>query len=366
MKFRFERGPLSWTRVVWVAAALGSVVPASGWADPQGPMSFTFDQFDGRPIGMGLRRTVRAEGVITPGTTARLSAFLDAHGAIPGALLVLNSPGGSLSEGLALGRLIRARPLQTTVGGQAMGSNGVCLSACTLAFLGGSPRYVPEGSQFGVHRFFVPDNKLSGDEALDVSQVQGSEIVEYVNYMGIKPGFISEMNKASPQQINLLHQETMRALKVITPEYETNWEIKTTSAGDLYVLGATTDIRGTHKILIACPRSGQSGNPIIMVLYQTAESKETAAVLTSVALRIDDQDIALAPNEVVAMPHGHGAYIETTVRLNQRVLRLLQRARHLGVAMFPASHQTFVGFNGDFAEGREKVLGYLRSCPGVR
>ena len=199
-----------------------------------------------------------------------------------------------------------------------------------------------------------------------MSQVQGSEIVEYVNYMGISSGFISEMNKASPQQINLLSQETMRALKVITPEYETKWEIKTTPSGDLYVLGATTDIRGTHKILIACSRDGRSAGPIIMVLYQSTKSEETAAALTSVALRVDDQDIALAPNEVLANPHGRGAYIETTVRLNQRILRLLQRAKHLGFAMFQPSHQTFVGFNGDFAEGREKVLGCMKSCPGAR
>lgn len=76
------------------------------------------------------------------GSTRALRAALDAH---PQARVVrLESRGGRVAEGLALGELIAARGLDTLV-------VGGCSSACVTAFAGGRQRLIAAGAQLGLH-----------------------------------------------------------------------------------------------------------------------------------------------------------------------------------------------------------------------
>ncbi len=77
-------------------------------------------------------------GPIEPGDVDRLRAILPGDGTDAGyammtVTLCLNSPGGSFTEGLALARYLRQTGIGTHV---AAGDE--CLSACALAFLGGT------------------------------------------------------------------------------------------------------------------------------------------------------------------------------------------------------------------------------------
>ena len=58
----------------------------------------------------------------------------------------LDSPGGSVAEGAALARLVRAAGLTTIVRAKA-----TCASACFLPFAAGSLRLVNQGARIGVH-----------------------------------------------------------------------------------------------------------------------------------------------------------------------------------------------------------------------
>jgi hypothetical protein len=59
-----------------------------------------------------------------------------------------NSPGGNGNEGLAMGRIFRARGLATRI------PNGfTCFSACSYAFIGGVIRNVDLQGCYGVHMF---------------------------------------------------------------------------------------------------------------------------------------------------------------------------------------------------------------------
>src|SRR5215470_4817968 len=72
--------------------------------------------------------------------------------------VVLNSPGGSVAEGVTLGRFFYAAKIPTFV----MGFGGICYSACSLAFLGGRDRITGKPARFkmaggslGFHQFRI-------------------------------------------------------------------------------------------------------------------------------------------------------------------------------------------------------------------
>jgi len=62
--------------------------------------------------------------------------------------VVLNSLGGSMSAGRAMGEIITKFDLDTEVAGR-------CLSACILIFIGGKNRTLAKGSVLGFHRSYL-------------------------------------------------------------------------------------------------------------------------------------------------------------------------------------------------------------------
>jgi hypothetical protein len=76
---------------------------------------------------------------------------------------MFHSHGGSLIGGIKLGEFIRKRKLSTTVGRTVPGDppskhyyvrgDGVCVSACAIAFIGGVERYANE-KVLGIHQFY--------------------------------------------------------------------------------------------------------------------------------------------------------------------------------------------------------------------
>src|SRR6185369_11084853 len=81
-------------------------------------------------------------GDMNIGVTTAVRKLLDAN---PGIQIIhLNSPGGETHEGYLLGLLIKERHLTTY-------TSTICASACTEAFLSGSPRYLAKGAKLGFH-----------------------------------------------------------------------------------------------------------------------------------------------------------------------------------------------------------------------
>lgn len=87
-------------------------------------------------------RQLVLEGDLEFGSTRALRRALEAQ---PGVQRVrLESRGGRVAEGLALGRLIAARNLDTLVRGE-------CSSACVTAFAGGRQRLIAPTARIGLH-----------------------------------------------------------------------------------------------------------------------------------------------------------------------------------------------------------------------
>jgi hypothetical protein len=90
------------------------------------------------------------------GTTRRLAEVLAAN---PGVRLVeLNSPGGMAVEGLALGKLLLERKVDTVV-------LRTCASACVTAFAGGERRLLGPEARLALHSVSEGKGKLKLDQA---------------------------------------------------------------------------------------------------------------------------------------------------------------------------------------------------------
>lgn len=104
-----------------------------------GPMIFSLGG-DGKASGIGT---------ILPGTADRLEEFLKQHDREIGELH-LHSPGGSVSDALAMGRMIRAEGISTRVP-----SNAYCASSCPLLLASGLYRSAGENTFVGVHQIYT-------------------------------------------------------------------------------------------------------------------------------------------------------------------------------------------------------------------
>ena len=106
----------------------------------------------GEPMGFHLGADGRATalGRIDPGAASRLAEFLENNPKGIGEL-TLHSPGGSVSDALAMSRAIRAAGISTVVPG-----GGYCASSCPLLLAGGLYRSAGEEAFVGVHQIYAP------------------------------------------------------------------------------------------------------------------------------------------------------------------------------------------------------------------
>lgn len=89
-------------------------------------------------------RSVHLDGLIEFGVTAALTALLETAGDVR--VLHLESDGGRVAEARGLIRVIERFDLATS-------ARGDCLSACTLALMGGRQRVLEPGARLGFHRY---------------------------------------------------------------------------------------------------------------------------------------------------------------------------------------------------------------------
>jgi hypothetical protein len=116
---------------------------------------------------------LRFKGEIKPGLTNALAERLQREQAVG---LIIESPGGNVSEARKLGRYLRARGLDVAV-------DQVCASACIDVLAGGVSRYLAEGARVGIHQSSAPSN--IGSHNTGQAYVAGSAL--YLSEMGIDP-----------------------------------------------------------------------------------------------------------------------------------------------------------------------------------
>lgn len=116
----------------------------------------------------------------------------------------LNSRGGSVGDGLAIGALIRARRYWTFVPDDAD-----CASVCGLIWLGGVKHFVGEKGNIGFHAAYTKD----GDEARE-SGVANALVGAYLNELGLSLDAIAYITSASPTEMQWLTPQDARRIGI--------------------------------------------------------------------------------------------------------------------------------------------------------
>jgi len=152
--------------------------------------------------GSGCRVWISAVGYITADTPKEFEAFAKDPSA-RGAVLVLDSDGGSVLGTLALGRVIRNLDMITTIGKSTrlpasgkdgrfatLSPHGTCESMCAFLLLAGSRRYVPPEARVLVHQIWLGKKRKQALESsysaeeLNVVQRDIGRLAQYTIEMG--------------------------------------------------------------------------------------------------------------------------------------------------------------------------------------
>jgi hypothetical protein len=198
-------------RFLWGAFALacGIVQVCAGSAPPPDDSGSAPMRFDWRREGpaevcaSNCRVWISAQGYITADTARDFEDFAAKNPNARGAVLVLDSDGGSVLGTLALGRAIRGLDMVTTVGKTialpANGKDGAratlspnanCESMCAFLLLAGAQRYVPPQAHVLVHQIWLGkkrkhalESNYSAEE-LNVVQRDIGRLAQYTVEMG--------------------------------------------------------------------------------------------------------------------------------------------------------------------------------------
>lgn len=147
------------------------------------------------PLGVFVARdgdnsVIIVSGRISPETeTAFAAALRNAQGR---PRIYLTSPGGALTPGLNMGRMIREARLETFIPAGAG-----CFSACGLIWLAGVERHLDPMARVGFHAAYVPQQGAPG-------QVSGSGnalIGAYLRRLGYNDNAIRFFTSARPDQM---------------------------------------------------------------------------------------------------------------------------------------------------------------------
>src|SRR5215510_187709 len=158
--------------------------------------------------------TLVLRGQIVPGDLARLQRVTAKVPPSQRIALMLDSPGGSIDEAIAIGRYVYAAKI-TTIAIQGPG----CHSSCAFVFLAGRDaseqpmRIMMKGARIGFHQgqiSSVPANQTYSASDIQTATQMGQDMVKRVNgyFQEIKadPEFLTMMLSAPNRSITLLNE----------------------------------------------------------------------------------------------------------------------------------------------------------------
>jgi ATP-dependent protease ClpP protease subunit len=289
--------------------------------------------------------TILLQGVIDEGATQRLREEIAARD-LRAATVVLDSPGGLLGEGMALGRLIRSRGYTT-----AVARGGACHSACVFALLGGVYRFAGTQSRIGVHRF----SSTSPGVDADAAQIVSAAVVNYIREMGADVALFDRMVRMGSEQVLVLSAKELRELRVINDgRLEPHWELR--ARGSAMVLqGVQETADGRLQVVLSCQDD--------RVLFQPAlPAGERADEIVGSArhhlMRLGAGFVPL-PEPLDPLTASDGT-VSATFALGPGQLKRLAGSDSVGYTV--QSERGSAGFAVDTAGGAESLRNFVASC----
>lgn len=303
------------------------------------------------------------DGEIDADAPARLERYIIQNRVPDESLVYINSPGGNMLSGMQLGRLFRKHRYIVYIGKFNTEKNdrfsslpGYCYSSCALAYLGGSFRYLTDGSHYGVHRFAFAKKS---DSDSDVAQVASASVVSYFREMDVDSGLFTAMTEAGPDQINEPSKEVLRKLGVVNEGIEKpKWTVESLEGGTLYLKGERRTVWGINKWMVFC--AGNNNTAQLAVIFDPQGRQKEVMSMSAHSLLFGNVQMRVQPTARTITNGWYNALIPIT----PQVARAMVSASTVGVAVqYAYGAPSFLGFQGMPTAGAEsKLQGILKGC----
>jgi hypothetical protein len=153
-----------------------------------------------------------ATGTITPGISQSFAAEVGKRGDYV-KTVVLNSPGGSVADALAMGRLIRERKFATEVE-----AGKYCASSCPLVFAGGVERRAGDRATIGVHQVAALRSAANGPprDEMNVAQNISARCQRYLADMGVSLQVWVHAMETPHDRLFVFKPDELKSLNMVT------------------------------------------------------------------------------------------------------------------------------------------------------
>ena len=229
-------------------AQVGAGSPSPPDESGSAPMRFEWRREGPSEVcGSNCRVWISAVGYITADTPRTFEAFAKDPNT-QGAVLVLDSDGGSVLGTLALGRLIRSLDMITTIGKSTplpvsgggehravLSPNGNCESMCAFLLLAGSSRYVPPEARVLVHQIWLGKKRKQAlelsysAEELNIVQRDIGRLAQYTIEMGGEVDLLETALRIPPwEPLYRLSPDELQRMRLTTVDAPFDRELRPT------------------------------------------------------------------------------------------------------------------------------------------
>jgi hypothetical protein len=157
-------------------------------------------------------------GTIMPGSAEAFAGEIESYGEYI-KTVALDSPGGSVSDALEMGKLIRDKGFATSVE-----AGGLCASSCPLVFAGGTERVAAASSAIAVHQIYaaapsdssVASRLAAAGDAMSDAQSMTAQISRYLIEMGVDSEVWLRALETPPDRLSYFSPQELTRLKLAT------------------------------------------------------------------------------------------------------------------------------------------------------
>lgn len=214
------------------SAAAGYVAPDQPVLpafDPHGPAAMPGPDVTTDPellreplrIALGNDGVLTLTGTFDLGAADRFAAEIAARGEYV-ETVALDSPGGSVSDALAIGALLRERGYATSVAAGAL-----CASSCPLVLAAGSTRSAHPDAAIGVHQVYaqvaagtVPSGIDAAGNAMSDAQRTTALVTRHLHEMGVDTALWLHALETPPDRLYYLSPEELQRYRLVTEAAE--------------------------------------------------------------------------------------------------------------------------------------------------
>lgn len=321
------------------------------FAAPCYGIEFDVEYKDLRPLMSPVLR-IQMTGAITSEDPAKLLEILSAYddSDIREISVSIDSPGGNLSAGILMGRLLNERSEIVSANVSNAGDTpAVCASACVFVYLGADYRYLSEDGLIGVHQFNSTNPELGSVEAMSSAQMISAMIVSYIREMRVDTEFFKRMSETPAEGIDFISRADLEGWNVVTgPVYSETSEYENIN-GSLGLRLENVSLYGKSTMFLLCGNAG--------VVGVTTLQEPDAVMIGAFSIVIDGRDIRLDDWDIIDRSNFKTRLV---FALPEHLRPDVANARTFGARITVPSGDLFYGFEQKIKD--TKLRDIIRNC----